>query len=138
VGSDSNVLIDAAEELRLLEYGQRLTRQSRNAFATSPGVSTGAALYRGALAGGAQALGLSRTGLQVGAAADIVTLDRDHPALVAREGDAMLDGWLFAARGGAVETVWRGGRKVVQNGRHQRRREIANRYRRTLERLLAN
>ena len=138
VGSDSNVLIDAAEELRLLEYGQRLSRLSRNAFSTASGASTGGALFHGALAGGAQALGVERVGLQVGASADIVTLDRNHAALVAREGDALLDGWLFAARAGAVDTVWRAGRKVVQDGRHRHRGAIAERYRRTLERLLAN
>jgi formimidoylglutamate deiminase len=137
VGSDSNVLIDAAEELRLLEYGQRLTRRSRNLLADGPASSTGGGLLRAALAGGAQALG-TMAGLAVGAAADIVSLDLDHPALAARGGDALVDGWVFAARAGAVETVWRFGRKVVQDGRHRQRGPIAQRYRQTLRRLLAD
>src|SRR5690606_9105062 len=58
VGSDSNVLIDAAEELRLLEYGQRLARRTRNVMARDAGGSTGGDLYRAALAGGGQALGV--------------------------------------------------------------------------------
>jgi len=130
VGSDSNVLIDAAEELRVLEYGQRLTRRARNVLAPREGSATGAALYRGALAGGAQALG-------IGAAADFVSLDAAHPSLLGREGDALLDGWIFAARGGAVDCVWRRGRKVVERGRHVARARIAARYGEALTLLLS-
>jgi formimidoylglutamate deiminase len=130
IGSDSNVLIDAAEELRLLEYGQRLVRQERNVFAAQEGASTAGTLYRAALAGGAQALG-------AGEAADFVSLDMEHPALAGREGDALLDGWIFAARGGAVDCVWRRGRKVVRRGCHRTRDSIVERYRAALGRILS-
>jgi len=135
VGSDSNVRIDATEELRLLEYGQRLVRRGRNLLA-EPGGSTGGALYRAALAGGAQALG-AQVGLRVGAPADIVSLDADHPSLATRSGDALLDGLLFAAGREAIDRVWRRGREVVTNGRHVARATIATRYRAALARLLA-
>jgi formiminoglutamate deiminase len=137
VGSDSNVLIDAAEELRLLEYGQRLAGRARNLLARSERPSVGAALFAGALAGGAAALGQAGTGLAEGASADIVALDADHPSLIGRSGDALLDGWIFAARAGAVDRVWRRGESVVEAGRHVRRAGIVQRYRRTLERVLA-
>jgi formiminoglutamate deiminase len=130
VGSDSNVLIDAAEELRLLEYGQRLQHRARNVFASHEGASTGGALFRAALAGGMQALG-------VGDTADLVSLDMDHPALTGRKEDALLDAWIFAARGGAVDCVWRQGRKVVRHGRHRARDEIVERYKLALDKLLA-
>jgi formiminoglutamate deiminase len=135
VGSDSNVLIDAAEELRTLEYGQRLTRRGRNLLAGAPGRSTGGDLFRGALAGGAQALGVE-AGLAVGAPADIVSLDLSHPSLAGRSGDALLDSWIFGARG-AVDGVWRRGRQVVSGGRHHARAGIEARYRNALVRLLA-
>ncbi len=137
VGSDSNVLIDAAEELRLLEYGQRLNGRARNVLAQAGRASTGAALFTGALSGGAAALGQGPAGLREGASADIVALDAEHPSLVGRSGDAILDGWIFAARGGAVERVWRHGRKVVEAGRHLHKDAIAQRYRRTLAKLLS-
>jgi formimidoylglutamate deiminase len=137
VGSDSNVLIDAAEELRTLEYGQRLTRRGRNVLASPERVSVGGALFAGALTGGARALGVAPTGLAPGACADIVGLDADHPSLGGRRGDALLDGWIFAARGGAVADVWRRGRKVVEAGRHVRKDVIAENYRRVLSKLLA-
>ncbi len=135
VGSDSNVLIDAAEELRLLEYGQRLHWRGRNVLAPGDGQSSGRWLYQQALQGGAQALGVV-TGLQVGAPADLVELDRQHPALIARDGDALLDSWLFAARNGAVRSVWRHGRQLVRQGRHVQREAVAARFAAALRTLL--
>ena len=137
IGSDSNVLVDAAEELRVLEYGQRLSRRGRNLLARQEDESVGAALFAGALAGGAQALGAKEFGLAIGAPADIVALNLEHPSLVARSGDALLDGWIFAGRAGMVESVWRWGRQVVEQGRHRDAARISSRYRQTLERLLS-
>lgn len=137
VGSDSNVFIDAAEELRLLEYGQRLVRRTRNVLARDAGSSTGGDLYRAAAAGGAQALGRPPAALALGAPADIVSLDPNHPALVGRVRDALLDSLVFAGRRDMIDGVWRAGSKLVTNGRHHRRVEIAARYRKVLEDLLA-
>lgn len=134
VGSDSNVLIDAAEELRLLEYGQRLTLRGRNVLARE-GASSGRWLFTQALDGAAQALGV-QAGLAAGRPAELVELDTAHPALVAREGDAWLDSWIFAARGGAVRSVWRDGQALVREGRHVARERIAARYAQVLTRLL--
>ncbi|WP_434989919.1 formimidoylglutamate deiminase [Xanthomonas melonis] len=136
VGSDSNVLIAAAEELRLLEYGQRLTLQARNVLAPA-GMSSGRWLFEQAGAGAAQALGMPH-GIRPGASADLLELDATHPALLARSGDALLDSWLFAARDTAVRTVWRGGRCVVRDGRHVDRARIAARFSTALRGLLAN
>lgn len=135
IGSDSNVLIDAREELRLLEYGQRLAGRARNVLG-DPGASTGATIYRAALAGGAQALG-APMGLAPGAPADFVTLDRGHPSLAGREGDSLIDGLIFAAGRSGIDEVWRRGRRVVARGRHVAREAIAARYRHTLAALLA-
>jgi len=135
VGSDSNVLIDAAEELRLLEYGQRLQLRGRNVLAPGDGQSTGRWLYEQSLRGAAQALGVT-TGLQAGAPADLVELDPDHPALIARDGDALLDSWMFAARNGAVRSVWRQGRQLVRDGRHPQREAVAARFAAALRPLL--
>ncbi|MDF7775630.1 formimidoylglutamate deiminase [Sphingomonas sp. AOB5] len=127
VGSDSNVRIDAAEELRLLEYGQRLTQRARNVLAT-PGHSTGGRLFRATLDGGRQSLGIMDT--------DWVSLNPNDPAFASRSGDAILDSWIFASRA-PIDCVWRNGRKLVQGGRHIHADAIATRYRATLARLLA-
>ncbi|RAK62345.1 formimidoylglutamate deiminase [Phenylobacterium kunshanense] len=136
IGTDSNVLIDAAGELRALEYAQRLSRRARNVLAGEPGVSTGGRLFRGALAGGAQALG-GASGLEVGAPADLVALDAGHPTLAMKRGDAVLDSWIFACRHSPVMAVWRRGRQVVAEGRHVERPALERRYREVLGRLLA-
>ena len=129
VGSDSNVRIDAVEELRLLEYGQRLTRRQRNVLARD-GFSTGRTLFARALAGGAQALGAEPAELVAGAPADIVALAGDGEGAT---GDALLDRWIFAQ--GSIDAVWRAGRQVVRDGRHVAHDAIAARYRDTLRRL---
>jgi formimidoylglutamate deiminase len=136
VGSDSNVLIGVADELRQLEYSQRLALRARNVMATARTASTGRALFDGALAGGGQALGVV-SGLGPGLAADIVSLDADSPVLAGRPGDAILDGWIFGSRRSAVDCVWTSGRKVVTNGRHHQAESVAAGFRRRLERLLA-
>ena len=135
VGSDSNVLIDASEELRLYEYGQRLVHRGRNLLAPAPGTSTGAALYGGAVRGGAAALG-APAGLAVGNSADLVSLDADHPCLIGRRDDALIDGWLFAGGRAVIDCVWRHGAKVVSQGRHHARDAIVRRYRAVLTGLL--
>jgi len=129
IGSDSNVRIDLCEELRLLEYGQRLARHRRNVVAARERQSSGGVVFRAALAGGRQALG--------GVEFDLVSLDASHPALEGREGDALLDSWIFAAAGNVIDCVWRNGRKLVANGRHRDRVRIAARYRQALRRLLS-
>lgn len=131
IGSDSNVLIGAAEELRTLEYGQRLFARGRNLLADGEGKSTGRSLFDRALSGGAQALGIAAPGLAAGQPADLVSLDENHPAFAGRRGDAILDSWIF---GGAapIDSVWRAGTPLVTRGRHKNREQIVRRYKEVL------
>jgi len=131
VGSDSNVLIDAAAELRWLEYGQRLVNQGRNILATG-GRSTGRSVFDAALRGGAQALAADAHGLEVGAPANLISLDQGDPALWGRAGDDLLDGWIFAARTGVIDCVWTRGRLVVRNGRHLSRPHLEAAFKRAV------
>ncbi|WP_050421890.1 formimidoylglutamate deiminase [Bradyrhizobium tropiciagri] len=136
IGTDSNVLVGVADELRQLEYGQRLKHRERNVLSGRPGASTGRALFDHALAGGAQALAQTNTGLMPGARADIVTLDTAHPSLAGRSGDAVLDGWLFASGGDAIDCVWAGGDKAVAGGRHRLRDKARERFNASVRRLV--
>lgn len=136
IGSDSNVRIDAAEELNVLEYGQRLAHRRRNVLALSPGVSTGRALFDRAIEGGAGALGAAAPRIGVGREADIVALDDQDPLMLARSGDAYLDSWIFGGHRPLVREVWTSGRRVVADGRHLLRREIEEKYARTIRALL--
>lgn len=135
IGSDSNVLIDPAEELRLLEYGQRLTLRGRNIMASGAGRSTGTNLYSHAVMGGAAALG-AQAGITVGAAADLVSLNNRHPSLLGKEA-TLVDAFVFAAGRSAIDCVWRYGERVVSGGRHNKREDICRAYARALQTLSA-
>jgi formiminoglutamate deiminase len=135
IGSDSNVRIDAAEELRLLEYGQRLQGQARCVLGRPERPSVGASLFIGAVQGGARALGVE-AGIAPGRSADLISLDASDPCLIGRKGDALLDSWIFASRAG-IDCVWRRGLKLVEAGRHVRAAEIRRRFTTSLTRLLA-
>jgi formiminoglutamate deiminase len=135
IGSDSNIRIALNEELRTLEYGQRLRARRRNRLAPSQGISIGRHLFDVVRHGGAQALGLNSGALAVGKTADIVVLDLDHAALAARSADSILDSWTFAAGDGAIRHVIAGGRAVVKDGAHIRRGEISRRFAAGMQRL---
>lgn len=137
VGTDSNVLVGVADELRQLEYGQRLKHRARNVLSGGAGRSTGRTLFDDALAGGARALAQPIAGLTPGARADIVTLDTAHPSLAGRTRDAVIDGWIFAAGSGAIDCVWAGGNKVVEGGQHQLRQAARERFNASVRRLVA-
>lgn len=136
IGSDSHVSISPVEELRLLEYGQRLRARRRNVTATS-GVSTGRRLVDLAVTGGARALGRDgETGLCTGARADIVVLDADAPIFAGQRCDTFLESWIFSGNVPVVTDVFVGGKRVVQDGRHPREDEIAAKYRNVLAALI--
>jgi formiminoglutamate deiminase len=134
VGSDSNIRIGVAEELRQLEYAQRLRDRARNVMAGGSG-STGRAMFDAAVSGGAVALGVGPAGLVAGAPADIVTLREGHPALAGRKGDGILDAWIFAGGNDLVDCVWARGVKCVAEGRHVRQERIFARFERAMRRL---
>jgi formiminoglutamate deiminase len=122
IGTDSNVLISAAQELRQLEYSQRLARQERNILASSTD------LYQHAAQGGAAALGQA-PGLQPGAPANIVTLDTHG-------NDSALAQSIFASRENRVDSVWVLGRKCVSNGRHPMAQASRSRFQAVIAKLL--
>jgi len=131
VGSDSNVSISLPEELRTLEYSQRLSGRARNVIA-EPGQSTGRRLFDEALKGGNLALDGS-AGLAVGNEADFVALDTSAIPYLTQ--DFLLDSWIFAG-GVAVDCVWVGGRKQVQGGGHLSREAISRHFRSAMLDLL--
>lgn len=135
IGTDSNILIEAAAELRALEYSQRLSQRRRAVLGNERVPSVGQRLYTAALAGGAQALGTDAS-LKVGAPADIVSVDMEHTALFGANEATLLDRLIFGARGRAIDCVWRAGRRVVSDGRHIAAQDIAARYRKVVAGLV--
>jgi len=137
VGSDSNVLISMTEELRTLEYSQRLRDVARNVMVVGEG-SIGQTLYTGAARGGAQALARGTGQIEVGALADLTAIDSTAPALCALSTGQILDGLSFAARDDVVTDVWSAGRHQVRGGRHVARDSIEAGYRSAMQSLMAS
>jgi formimidoylglutamate deiminase len=138
VGSDSHISVSPVEELRWLEYGQRLVTRHRNVSASSATPSTGEMLYARALAGGAQAAGGGIGAFAPGMRADFVVLDDSAPLLAGRDAAQVIDTWLFAGNANLVRDVFVAGEQVVQSGRHRERERIAQCYRDVVERLARN
>ncbi|MDQ3039001.1 MAG: formimidoylglutamate deiminase [Pseudomonadota bacterium] len=129
IGSDSQISVSPVEELRWLEYGQRLVTRHRNIAVTGDSPSVGETLLRGVVASGAQSSGFADTG-------DIVVLDGDAPQLAGAAQDDVVDRWIFSGNRNLVDEVLVAGQRVVVDGRHRDRAAIADRYRVAMGSLL--
>ena len=137
VGSDSNVNISLTEELRTLEYSQRLRDLARNVLVVGEG-SIGSTIYQGAARGGAQALDRNSGEIALGKLADLFAVDSNSPALCALQPSQLLDGLVFAAKDNVVTDVWSAGRHSVKQGQHIQRQHIMENYRSAISQLLAS
>ena len=135
LGSDSNVRISLTEELRTLEYSQRLRDIARNVMVAGEG-SVGQFLYVGAALGGAQALGRTSGQIAVGTLADLTAIDLSHPTLCALGPGQILDGLAFAAPDTVVTDLWSAGRHQVKDGRHVQRAQIIAGWRKAVASLI--
>ncbi|MGH8035912.1 MAG: amidohydrolase family protein, partial [Lysobacterales bacterium] len=134
IGSDSNLRVSVSEELRLLEFGCRLRVQRRNILADE-GVSCGRTLYQRAAQGGAMALGQTTGRIEPGFRADLLELDDKHPFLEGREGDCIVDSWLFAGGASMVRSVWVAGEPRVVEGVHVNREALLQPFRQAMREL---
>lgn len=137
IGSDSNVRISLTEELRSLEYSQRLRDLSRNVLIKDEG-SVGESIYLKATSGGAQALARKAGTIEVGNLADLVAIDLNTPSLCALPDHQLLDGLCFAASDEVITDVWSAGRHCVKGGKHIARDEIISNYKLALKQLMAS
>lgn len=137
IGSDSHISVSPVEELRWLEYGQRLVARQRNVAARSAGQSVGESLFARSLAGGAAASATAIGVIATGARADLIVLDDASPVLAARDAADAMDSFIFSGNVPLVRDVMVQGRWVVRDGQHVDQSRIADRYRRTVERLKA-
>ncbi|SMO88594.1 formimidoylglutamate deiminase [Paracoccus laeviglucosivorans] len=133
-GSDSNIRISLTEEMRTLEYSQRLRDRGRAILAT-PDRSTARVIYDAGLDASATAAGRDTGAIRTGLWADLCAVDLDNTVMAGRKGDQMLDSLVFAGHDGLIRDVWSAGRHVVQDGRHIARDAIVADYLTTIHRL---
>jgi formimidoylglutamate deiminase len=137
IGGDSHVSRDPAEELRLLEYVQRLVGRRRNLNVSAISPAVGTTLWLEAAAGGAQALGREMGALAEDKRADFVVLDGEHPDVAGRHGDAIANALMFSGSAGLVRDVMVAGRWVVRERQHAHEDAAAEAYKRSVKQLLA-
>ena len=135
IGSDSNIRISLAEELRMLELSQRLQHRRRAVLTSDKVRSNGRFLYEHAARGGAQAIGRNAGRIEVGCLADLVALRDDIPFLNWPAPDQCIDSWIFGVEGNAVSDVWSAGRHIVRGGQHINRSSIRKRFEQVIYRL---
>lgn len=137
IGSDSHISVSPVEELRWLEYGQRLVTGQRNIAVDSASSSVGEALLRGVGASAARSSGHPVGTLDAGAAADFLVLDSEAAQFAGATADDTIDRWLFSGNRNLVRDVYVGGEQLVAHGRHRDNDAIAARYRGAMRTLLA-
>ncbi|HWU74891.1 MAG TPA: formimidoylglutamate deiminase [Rhodanobacter sp.] len=135
IGSDSHISVSPVEELRWLEYGQRLQTRHRNIAARHAGGSVGETLWRAALAGGTSASGRPPGGLGTGMRADLIVLDEASALLASRDETSVLDSFLFSGNTPLIRDVMVGGQWVVRDALHRDEPRILARYRKVVEQL---
>ncbi|HET7656492.1 MAG TPA: formimidoylglutamate deiminase [Luteimonas sp.] len=129
IGSDSQVSVSPVEELRWLEYGQRLVTRHRNIAVGADSPSVGETLLHAIQASGPHATGFD-------AGDEVVVLDADAPQLYGATPEDLVDRWIFSGNRNLVREVHVHGRQVVAEGRHREREAIEARYKQALDRLL--
>jgi len=137
VGSDSHISVSPIEELRWLEYGQRLITRHRNIAVRADSSSVGETLLRDAMASARTSSGHAIGTLAAGEFADCLVLDTEAPQFAGVHVQDAIDRWIFSGNRNLVRDVFVGGRQVVSGGVHRDRETIAARYRDTMRALLA-
>ncbi len=133
VGSDSQSTVSPAEELRWMEYQARLRKRRRAVLADRKETHVGTRLWAGAARDGARAIGQPAGVIEVGARADWVVLDGDHPSMVGTADDGALDHLVFAGASAAIRDVMVGGRWAIKDGRHALEPELAWSFRELMQ-----
>lgn len=135
IGSDSNVKISLAEELRMLEVSQRLRDKKRVVLSSDTRSSNGRYVYEQAAKGGAKALGRNSGKIEIGCLADLVALDDNSTEFIGLSGDTLLDTWIFTCNDNVVTDVWSAGRHNVIAGKHINEQSISTDFHNTISKL---
>jgi len=134
IGSDSDVRIDAVEELRMLEYSQRLGQQLRGRLADETGL--GGPLWTLTARAGADALDIPAGAIEPGCLADLAVLSADAPPLQGPPGARALDALLTAGGRENISDVYVGGKRLVQDGVAPGARKLAGEFASTVRSLM--
>ena len=134
IGSDSHVSLSVKDELRSLEYSQRLKDMQRNRLYGEDNPNIGEYIFNQAQQGGNQALNID-TGLTVGQRADFIVLDDSHPMIGARADRDIINSWVFASNENIVKDVFVAGEQAVSNFKHDLQDQSRTQFTKLMRRL---
>jgi formimidoylglutamate deiminase len=137
IGGDSHIAVDPAEELKALEYSQRLLHRRRNVAASAGQPQTAARLWVEAARNGAQVLGLDAGEIAMGKRADLIVVDTEHVSLAGRDGHQALASYVFVTGRRAVRDVMVAGAWLVRDRHHAREDAAASAYRAAASKILS-
>ena len=137
IGSDSHISVNPIEELRWLEYAQRLTKQQRALLASANVASVGQNLWQESAVGGAQSTNSNTGALSIGKQADLLVIDDKKTALFANKNEYLLDSIIFASQNNTITDVMVNGNWVVLNGEHKQEKVSADKFAQLLTKLSA-
>ncbi|MEI6896683.1 MAG: formimidoylglutamate deiminase [Psychromonas sp.] len=136
IGSDSHVSLSVVEELRTLEYSQRLRDQQRNRLYNKQQNHIGDFLFQQARLGGEQASQV-KLGLEVGHRADFMVLDHQHPFIAASNSEDIINRWLFASNENLIRHVYIAGEPIITDFKHVQEEQVRGEFTTLLKRLFA-
>ena len=134
VGTDSNIKIELLEEIRMLEYSQRLSEKQRVVLANNNN-SNGRFLFDKVVEGGATASKRSSGKIEAGYLADLISLDMEDIYLIGAKNDLILDSWIFSSKNNAIKNLWSAGRHLISDGQYKKEKEITDLYKNTMKKL---
>ena len=135
IGSDSHISVSITEEIRLLEYGQRLKYQRRNINTSDKEPHTGTHLYKESLRGGAKASGFDNGSIEIGKRADLIVLDETSPLLVGTPELSVIDRFIFSGNQNSIKHVIVGGEMVISDYKHKDEQSITSEFSKTMTKL---
>jgi formimidoylglutamate deiminase len=135
IGSDSHISVNPIEELRWLEYAQRLIKQQRAILANEHEASVGQNLWQQAALGGAQSTNSNTGCLAVGKQADLLVLNSEHTKLFANAPRHILDSMIFASQQNPVHDVMVNGVWHIRAGQHAQQQKASRAFAELLQRL---
>lgn len=138
IGSDSHISVSAIEELRLLEYAQRLSKQQRAILATDDVASVGQNLWQHSARAGALTTNSNTGELAIGKQADLLVLDSKQTRLFANSNKCLLDSVIFASQQNPIKDVMVNGDWVIVGGQHHQQDNIAEQFAEILRVLAGN
>ncbi len=134
IGTDSNIKIELSEEMRMLEYSQRLSQKQRVLLANNKH-SNGRFLFEKVVKGGSMASRRKSGKIESGYLADLISLDMEDVYLKGTRNDLILDSWIFSAKNNVIKNLWSAGRHLISDGQYIKEKEIISLYKNTMKNL---